>query len=73
MRVQRDSRPLAPRGGRYGERLCSAVALVAISLFWLAQDVAGWVTALCWIGAVVGAVAAGYFGWRYARPHRDPR
>jgi hypothetical protein len=60
-------RGLTGRGLGYGERLLFAVALVAVSLLWITQDMAAWATALCGAGVVVGVSGMLYFGLRYIR------
>ncbi|WP_405873234.1 MULTISPECIES: hypothetical protein [unclassified Streptomyces] len=60
-------RGLIGRDLGHGERFLFAVALVAVSLLWITQDMAAWATALCGAGAVVGASGMLYFGWRYIR------
>ncbi|MCX4880568.1 MULTISPECIES: hypothetical protein [unclassified Streptomyces] len=51
----------------HGERFLFAVALVAVSLLWITQDMAAWATALCGVGVAVGVSATLCFGWRYIR------
>ncbi|MFJ2818294.1 MULTISPECIES: hypothetical protein [unclassified Streptomyces] len=47
------------------------MALVAVSLLWITQDMASWATALCGVGAAVGVLGALYFGWHYIRTRRE--
>ncbi|MET9759303.1 hypothetical protein ABZ016_09625 [Streptomyces sp. NPDC006372] len=61
------------RGPGYGERLLFSVALVVVSLLWITQDMATWATALCGVGAAVGALGVLYFGWRYVRARGNSR
>ncbi|MFD8233293.1 hypothetical protein ACFV20_15625 [Streptomyces sp. NPDC059696] len=55
----------------HGERLLFSVALVAVSLLWITQDMATWATALCALGAAGGVAGVCYFGRRYVRSRRD--
>jgi hypothetical protein len=59
------------RGPGYGERLLFSIALVAVSLLWITQDMATWATVVCAVGAAAGAAGACYFGWRYVRSRGD--
>jgi hypothetical protein len=61
------------RGPGYGERLLFSVALAAVSLLWITQDMATWATAACAVGAVGGAAGILYFGWRYIRSRGNSR
>ncbi|MEW2608641.1 hypothetical protein AB0937_00175 [Streptomyces sp. NPDC047880] len=58
-------------GPGHGERLLISLALVAVSLLWITQDMATWATAACAIGVAGGAVGVCYFGWRYVRSRGD--
>ncbi|MFF4252140.1 hypothetical protein ACFY1L_13110 [Streptomyces sp. NPDC001663] len=60
-------RGLTGRDLGYGERFLFAIALAAVSLLWITQDMAAWATALCGAGAVVGVSGMLYFGWHYIR------
>ena len=55
------------RGPGHGERFLFSVALVAVSLLCITQDMATWATAVCALGAAAGVAGACYFGWRYIR------
>ncbi|AZS69852.1 hypothetical protein DDE74_01735 [Streptomyces lydicus] len=59
------------RGPSYGERCLFSIALVAVSLLWITQDMAPWATALCGAGAIAGALGVFYFGRRYIRSRGD--
>ncbi|QTZ93534.1 hypothetical protein [Streptomyces auratus] len=61
------------RGRGYGERFLFSIALVVVSSLWITQDMATWATVMCGAGAVVGALAALYFGWRYLRSRADSK
>ncbi|MEU2281617.1 hypothetical protein ABZ614_06540 [Streptomyces sp. NPDC013178] len=55
------------RGLGHGERFSFSMALMVVSLLWMARDMALWATVLCEAGAVGGALGMLYFGWHYMR------
>lgn len=61
------------RGPGHGERCLFSVALAAVSLLWITQDMATWATVTCALGAAAGVAGACYFGWRHLRSRGNSR
>ncbi|MEU2910299.1 hypothetical protein ACWCQ0_26205 [Streptomyces massasporeus] len=49
------------------------MALAAVSLLWITQDMATWATVTCALGAAAGVAGACYFGWRHLRSRGNSR